>query len=138
MTTLQSLLDQHGVQHFKASELVKGHGEPSDLLRNIIPTVLIAEDIRKAWGGPVRVVSGYRPLEHNRKVGSSDNSQHVQFRALDLAPVSGDINAFFAVVESVVRQWRRDRPVGFGRYDTFIHIDTGRYQHNRTWDHRSK
>jgi uncharacterized protein YcbK (DUF882 family) len=139
---LQNILDCSGIQFFKAGELtfLRRWGLhatiPDELMENILPTVAIAEDIRKAWGGPVAVISGYRPIAYNREVGSSDKSQHVAFRALDLRPAKGDIKDFQQVAEGVVRDHRRDRAVGFGMYKTFIHIDTGGHRHNRTWDRR--
>jgi uncharacterized protein YcbK (DUF882 family) len=142
MRHLQHLLDGEGIQYFSAKELTWLRRwdvfatVPEGLVKNILPTVRIAEGIRKAWGGPVAVISGFRPIAYNREVGSADTSQHVFFRALDLRPVSGDIAAFQRVAEGVVREHRRDRPVGLGLYDSFIHIDTGGHQHSRTWDHR--
>jgi hypothetical protein len=120
MRYLQNLLDCEGIQYFSAGELTWLRRwdvfatVPYHLLINILPTVRIAEDIRKAWGGPVAVISGFRTIAYNREVGSADTSQHVFFRALDLRPVSGDIAAFQRVAEGVVREHRRDRPVGFG------------------------
>lgn len=143
MKDLKHLLDCEGIQYFAASELTWLRRweiystVPDHLIRNILPTVRVAEDIRKAWGGPVAVISGYRPTAYNREVGSADTSQHVFFRALDLRQVSGDIASFRQVAEGVVRKHRREQSVGFGLYDTFIHIDTGGHKHSRTWDHRS-
>jgi uncharacterized protein YcbK (DUF882 family) len=142
MTKLQHALDAAGIQFFRADELTRlprwdvSATVPDELIDHIIPTVRIAEAIRAAWGGPVRVVSGYRPVAYNREVGSNDTSQHVFFRALDLAPVRGSMREFHRVCTDVVREHRRDRAVGLGLYDAFIHIDTGGHQHSRSWDFR--
>lgn len=144
LTRLQRLLDEHGVQHFTARELLlmRRTGEigqpPCALLPNILPTVQLADAIRRQWGGPVICRSGYRSPAYNRLVGSDPTSQHVQFRAMDLAPAAGDLDAFVALCARVVATWREEHIVGFGLYDTFVHIDTGRYGHHRTWDYRSK
>ena len=45
----------------------------------------LCELVRTWTGGPVRVVSGHRCQEHNRRVGGSPKSQHVLGRAADLA-----------------------------------------------------
>ncbi|PCJ88588.1 MAG: peptidase M15A [Thiotrichaceae bacterium] len=37
--------------------------------------------------GPLNIVSGYRPLEVNRLVGSGDGSQHIECLAGDVVPV---------------------------------------------------
>lgn len=43
--------------------------------------------VRGKWGGPLRVVSGYRTLAHNVQVGGASASQHVDGRAADIAPM---------------------------------------------------
>ena len=43
--------------------------------------------IRGLWGGPLRVVSGYRTPAHNAAVGGAQASQHMEGRAADIAPM---------------------------------------------------
>jgi hypothetical protein len=63
----------------------------------------------------------------------------MEFRALDLQPTNGKIEAFQKLAEEVVAEHRkRGTNVGFGLYDSFIHVDTGAPTGtNRTWDERS-
>jgi uncharacterized protein YcbK (DUF882 family) len=142
MNKLQALLDQHGVRYFSARELLwaprwnKYHDEPEHMA-NIIHTARLADAIRIGWGSGVRCNSAYRPLGYNREVGSADTSQHVQFRAMDLSPVHGDIEDFYRVAKSAVEAARRaGQVVGYGVYNTFIHIDVGGRQSNADWDMR--
>lgn len=43
--------------------------------------------IRGDWGGPLRVVSGYRSPHWNAKVGGAKHSWHMQGMAADIAPM---------------------------------------------------
>lgn len=82
------------------------------------------EAVRLEYGAPIRILSAYRTTLHNKRVGGARNSQHVEGRALDLAPVGRKgIAKLHAAVEQVAR--RGDSPIrGIGVYPSFIHIDT--------------
>lgn len=78
------------------------------------------EALRAAVGLPLVVLSAYRTPAYNAAVGGSPQSQHVEGRALDLAPPKGWTPLHLAAVA-------RDIPeiVGVGFYPTrgFVHID---------------
>ena len=44
----------------------------------------VLDPLRDAWGGPIRVNSGYRCPELNRAVGGTPSSQHQQGEAADI------------------------------------------------------
>lgn len=142
MTTLDQLLKSAGIKHFKASEVVlPGRGFPTEKQwPNIVGALKVADDLRERWGSAIKVVSGYRSPEYNAKVGGSKQSMHMEFKALDLQPANGKITEFQKLAEEVVAEWRKKGVnVGFGTYDTFVHIDAGANTgKNRTWDERSK
>jgi uncharacterized protein YcbK (DUF882 family) len=76
------------------------------------------EALRAAVGLPLVVLSAYLTRAYNRAVGGAPNSQHLQGRALDLAPPDGwSPIALLAVTQDIpaIR--------GLGLYDTFVHID---------------
>ena len=83
----------------------------------------VFEAIRHACGDhPLRVLSGYRTPAHNRTVGGARHSQHVQGRAIDLAPPRGwTVAGFHAVVRAVAREHSRIGAVGYYRWG--IHVD---------------
>lgn len=90
-------------------------------------TLRIADQCREMVGQPITPSSGARCLTHNRKLGSTDNSQHVRCRAMDL-PVP-DPRALYAWLCTTYPE-----NFGFGLYPTFVHIDTrsgppARWQH---------
>lgn len=47
------------------------------------------QEIRKLLNAPIKINSAYRCLELNRKIGSKDNSQHIQFQACDFTSTFG-------------------------------------------------
>ena len=82
------------------------------------------EIVRAEYGHPIRIVSAYRTPEWNRKIKGAPLSQHMEGRALDMAPTGGrHLKGLIAAVEQVVRQGRA--PIrGVGLYPSFVHIDT--------------
>jgi hypothetical protein len=119
----------HGVKNFTARELcpegrrtpsgVALRAPPCELWGNIIPTLKVAEWLRFHFGQLVIVNSGYRDLHYNRAVGSTDNSMHVQFRAMDIR-VPGISSA--RVVAALETHPEASR-MGIGSYSSFVHID---------------
>lgn len=162
LDALQALITASEIKNFSASEVCRLNpanlrdGEPrisvppESLWAGMIPTLRLAEYIREGWkediamrgGDPttcgLRVVSGYRPRWYNTRINGAPQSQHMAFKALDLSPVNGEIGHFMRVAQYAVSSLRESmRRVGFGRYDTFIHIDTGRTRFTQ-WDNRSE
>lgn len=158
---LQALITASGIKHFSAAEICRLNpanlrvGEPrvsvppESQWAGMIPTLRLAEYIRDSWrediamrgGDPttcgLRVVSGYRPRWYNTRINGAPSSQHMAFKALDLSPVNGEMGHFMRVAHYAVSSLRESmRRVGFGRYDTFVHIDTGRSRFT-WWDNRN-
>lgn len=52
----------------------------------------ILDPLREAWGRPIRVNSGYRSPELNRKVNGSKTSQHLTGQASDITTGSREDN----------------------------------------------
>ncbi len=46
-------------------------------------TINFLQPLRTLVGGPIRITSGYRPLELNREIGGSKTSQHMEGKAVD-------------------------------------------------------
>ncbi len=75
--------------------------------------------IREAWGGPIGIVSGYRPEPINTRVGGIPGSYHTKGMALDIYPVGESCSVFFKWLS---RRWTGG--LGDGCTKGFIHIDT--------------
>ncbi len=91
---------------------IQGSGQLMD------PELLdMIDKAREIYGKPIRVTSGYRTEDHNRKVGGVDSSSHLKGLAIDVACVRS--NDRFEMLTALIE-------VGFNRIgvaSTFIHID---------------
>jgi len=79
------------------------------------------ERIRTACGDvPLRVLSGYRTPQHNRRIAGAPDSQHLHGRALDVAvPPELTFAQFYERIRTL------HRTGGIGRYEHagFVHVD---------------
>ena len=77
------------------------------------------QSLRDMMAQPLTVNSAYRCPEHNKAVGGSPKSYHLQGKAFDIALTPGiDQEQLRAVAVKAGF-------TGFGIYPTFIHVDTG-------------
>ena len=99
------------------------------------------ENLRLAFGGPLRVNSGYRSPAHNKSVGGAERSMHLEF-ATDLRPLrlkneTSDLIDKLSILNTLAIELNF---TGIGRYDQFIHLDCRDFigRQSARWDHRSK
>ena len=79
----------------------------------------LLEPLREAWGGPIKVTSGYRCEKLNKAVGGVASSAHMRGDAADLQPGNGKIDEFI----SFTRLWLINNHV---RFDQLIDERSGR------------
>ena len=93
-----------------------GTGRPAALL------VLWLEGLRRAWGGPVVVNSGFRCGRHNEEVGGVSNSRHLIGCAADVRPAEGSMEDFSRLVRRLgsLPGWE------LRFYGTFVHVGVPR------------
>lgn len=82
------------------------------------------DDLRREWGKPLYVTSGYRCPKHNKEVGGSDMSAHVFGLALDIGfKTADDVGRFVTIAKEVAPDLR----LGWRKYlesgQNFVHID---------------
>lgn len=93
-------------------------------LKPINPDLVdLLEDVRRHFGRPVTIMSGYRCEAHNKAVGGAKNSQHMLGIAADIKVSTIRPAAVAAYLET---KYQTDH--GIGRYQTFTHVDV---RHNK-------
>ena len=99
-----------------------GTTTPDDLMDNLRKLAENLQKIRDEIGIPIRVMSGYRSPEYNKRVGGAKKSQHVLAKAADLQ-VSGMSTTDLAnIIKQLIKDGAVD-PGGVGLYETFVHYD---------------
>ena len=83
-----NLSEHFGLDEFTASQTATRHSidnTPSEkIVENLRMLAALLEQVRELLGGhSIRISSGYRCLELNRAIGSSDSSAHVRGWAAD-------------------------------------------------------
>lgn len=76
---------------------------PAADIRDRLETLIcrLLDPVRRRWGFPIRVTSGFRSPELNRKVGGAAGSQHQRGEAADITTGNRERNArlFGMIVE---------------------------------------
>lgn len=68
---------------------------PEEVKKNLEELIECLDGLRKAWGSPIIVTSGYRCEELNEKVGGSKNSAHKIGFGVDMQPANNKKGKFF-------------------------------------------
>jgi len=85
------------------------------------------QEFREMTGIPFTPNSAYRSESHNKAVGGAPRSMHRLGRAFDIPIIEG-------MTRDVIHEHAKMAGfTGFGDYNSFVHIDTGR---KRYWDKR--
>lgn len=140
--SLDAYLARMGCPHYSAFELTRlvrwaTNVEPlREDWPNIVPTLRLAEILRhELGGGPLFVLSAYRPRRYNTAIGGTKGSLHPYFRSIHLG--LDDENAaseeqqrrFYEIAARLFVFYGKDLKVGLGFYapkrGTQITIDTG-------------
>lgn len=119
-------------KNFKLEEFACKDGTPvpEEFYGNVQELMNNLEVIREHFGGlyPIRINSGYRTPEYNKKVGGASKSQHLTASAADII-----MSITPSVVQDAIEQLQKDEKIkqgGLGRYSVFTHYDIGKY---RNW-----
>ena len=112
-----------GGSHYLSSGKAAGLNglPPRALWENMVPMARAADEIRRRFGRPIRILSAYRTPGYNAAVGGARASYHMAFCALDLAPMAGGVAELHRVARAVRREGGFSG--GIGRYASFVHVD---------------
>ena len=119
-------------KYFKLEEFACKDGTPvpEEFYDNVQELMDNLEVIREHFGGlyPMRINSGYRTPEYNKKVGGAAKSQHLTASAADII-----MSITPSILQDAIEQLQKDEKIkqgGLGRYSVFTHYDIGKY---RNW-----
>lgn len=102
--------------HFKRSEFACKCGCGNMLYA--IELLDVLEDVREHFNAPVIINSAYRCPSHNKAVGGSPTSQHMNGDAADIV-----VKGFTPKQVADYLESKYPNKYGLGRYKSFTHID---------------
>lgn len=114
------------IKWFSSKEICMGRQIPEELFPNILPTVMLLNDLREWYGKPIFIHSTYRSPEYNKAVGGKKNSLHLRFNAIDFGVKDfKDLEMLY----NKLKEWNNTGEwpnMGLGLYErqNFIHADT--------------
>jgi len=110
--------------NFSLSEFASADGTaPSgEVLKNLTELAKNLEVLRKHLGQPIRVTSGFRSREHNRKIGGAVNSFHVLGMAADIQVAKMKPEDVAKAIELLIKEGKM-KEGGIGIYKTWTHYD---------------
>lgn len=112
-----------------------GSEMPEEVLENIKKLAVQLQIVRDFFNSPIKINSGYRSKEYNKKIGGATNSQHILGTAADFTVKGYTPDQVANTIESLHRIGAI-KIGGLGRYDTFTHTDIR--NGNARWDNRTK
>lgn len=94
----------------------------------------VFELIREKCGHKfISVLSAYRTVEYNRRVGGAVGSQHPLGRAIDLRPPNTmDIHSFYEVIKQMAK-YTAIRGIGYYPKKNFVHVDVRPTENLALW-----
>jgi uncharacterized protein YcbK (DUF882 family) len=110
--------------NFSLSEFASADGtDPSgEVLKNLTELAKNLEVLRKHLGQSIRVTSGFRSKEHNKKIGGALNSFHVLGMAADIQVGKMKPEDVAKAIELLIKEGKM-KEGGLGIYKTWIHYD---------------
>lgn len=109
--------------NFSLSEFNKHNFEvPNDVLRNLIELAKNLQVLRDEVKKPIKITSGYRPAQHNAKIGGATKSRHITGQAADFKIEGYTPKQVAEVIEKLIAEGRMKQG-GIGTYSTWTHYD---------------
>ena len=111
-------------EHFKLKEFASKDGSetPPEIIETLFDLATNLEMLRTFLDAPIKINSGYRSKDHNKKVGGAKNSQHLYGKASDIVIKGFTPHEVAEAIEGLIRLGVMDEG-GIGIYNTFTHYD---------------
>jgi uncharacterized protein YcbK (DUF882 family) len=95
---------------------------PPELTDNVKLLAANLQVLRDVLGEPIKINSGYRTPEYNKKIGGKRNSLHLQAKAADIVVKNKTPKEVAAVIERLIKE-KKIKQGGIGIYTGFVHYD---------------
>ena len=95
---------------------------PNEVLENIKKLAENLQVLRDYVNKPIKVNSGYRSPDWNRKVGGVPKSQHILGKASDIVIKGMKPSEVASIIESLIASGKMKQG-GIGIYPNFVHYD---------------
>lgn len=144
----EDFIDRLGLRHFAGAEFtpywsrvrngVRNSRPPEALWHNIVPTIIVLDQLREVLGAPITLISTYRSPAYNTAIGGEPASFHMRFQAIDFSCAAGTPQQWVTRLRAM-RGRSFNLPGnggaftfrgGIGKYPAFVHVDTRGYDAN--------
>jgi uncharacterized protein YcbK (DUF882 family) len=95
---------------------------PNDVFENVKQLAANLQALRDELGISIKINSGYRSPEYNKKVGGAKNSQHLLGKAADMKVEGKTPKEIADLIEKLIKAGKM-KEGGIGIYNTFTHYD---------------
>ena len=95
---------------------------PEELLGNVQLLADNLQVLREELNKPIRIISGYRTSDYNRRIKGARRSQHMSAKAADIKIVGMSPSEVKAVIVKLIKE-KKMASGGVGLYKTFTHYD---------------
>ncbi len=109
--------------NFNLSEFNKHNFTITDtIFQNIFELAKNLQVLRDEVKKPIKITSGYRNTEFNKKIGGASQSRHITGEAADLKIEGYTPKQVAAIIEKLIAAGKMKQG-GLGIYSTWIHYD---------------
>ena len=109
--------------NFNLSEFNKHNFTITDtIFQNIFELAKNLQVLRDEVKKPIKITSGYRNAEFNKKIGGASQSRHITGEAADLKIEGYTPKQVAAIIEKLIAAGKMKQG-GLGIYSTWIHYD---------------
>lgn len=112
-------LSEFNCKDFRASPV------PEKFYDNVQKLANELQKLRDKLGEPVFIISGYRTIDHNRKIGGAAKSYHLIAKAADIATRTKTPRQLADIIEAMILN-KEIKIGGLGVYPSWIHLDIRR------------
>jgi uncharacterized protein YcbK (DUF882 family) len=115
------LTDNFNLLEFRSKD---GADFPDDVVENLKKLAFNLQALRDEIKSSIKINSGYRSPEHNRKIKGSKNSYHIKGMAADIKSSTHTPRQLFDIIEGLQKRGLM-HDGGLKAYNTFVHYDIG-------------